>query len=624
MEGNPNRSSAGMSSGLSPKQRAHWRALLVSAIVLGIAVRVWAALQWPANFQSDEAVFGLMARHILAGQFTPTLYGPAYLGSIESILAAGFMSLLGPSVMAFRLATVLLFAVFFVLHSIFTSRNFGQPVAFVSLLFLALPGFHVLNWTYQPIGTYGAMFVLGTALMLIGVPEIADPRRRTLRALAMGVLIGLGIWSNNTFVVYVAAVTLAAFVCSPEWRSIHAKLKTFAERTIQIPLAEMLPVIVLGVAGLGVLAFFSGGCRPEGLYQTIGSVSRVTLVVVGGAVAVYAATLSKRRAQLAIEGATLLGGFFLGYSPILYNWLAKGVPPYWAVYASCPTGAASHARLLAKEILPGLWGIPTVDQLKQIPAIPLIAWAIVILLVVAALACFVWWNRVTIWRTLTFSPPGPESKPVMMVSLTLALTILVSVLAENTVDIHSIRHMLVAVQASAVIFAVFLVRLAGRTRVVGTLIIAFWTLLVGLSNLTYANANWLIKFSRYDTQQVEVLERYLAENGVRYGYADYWGAYTLDFLLEEGVILAPFNGINRYLPYSQAVSSAPKLAYIFPAGNAPAPSGLFEDLKLFLSDKDNQEGEGPARPHIREQLSTQEIVSMQRVADWDVWIVADK
>src|SRR3972149_7842727 len=107
----------------------------------------------------------------------------------------------------------------------------------------------------------------------------------------------------------------------------------------------------------------------------------------------------------------------------------------------------------------------------------------------------------------------------------------------------------------------------------------------GCATRTYANANWLIRFSRYDTQQVEVLERYLAENGVRYGYADYWGAYTLDFLLEEGVILAPFNGIDRYLPYSRAVGSAPKLAYVFPAGNAPAPSGLFEDLKLFLDRK---------------------------------------
>src|SRR4030066_1704714 len=160
------------------------------------------------------------------------------------------------------------------------------------------------------------------------------------------------------------------------------------------------------------------------------------------------------------------------------------------------------------------------------------------------------------------------SSDVCSSDLTLAFPILVSVLAENTVDIHSIRHMLVAAQASAVIFAVFLVRLGGRTRVVGTLIIAFWTLLVGLSNLTYAHANWLIKFSRYDTQQVEVLERYLAENGVRYGYADYWGAYTLDFLLDEGVILAPFNGIDRYLPYSRAVGSAPKLSYVFPAGTA--------------------------------------------------------
>src|SRR3990170_1179644 len=188
-----------------------WRVLLAGAIVLGVAVRAWAAAQWPANFQSDEAVFGLMARHIMAGDFTPTLYGPAYLGSIESILAAGFMSILGPSVMAFRMSTLLLFALFFVLHAVFTARYFGYPVALLSLLFLALPGFHVLEWTYQPVGAYGAMFVIGTLLLLVALPELSDPRSRALRSAATGVLLGLGFWANNTMILYLVAVGRGGF-----------------------------------------------------------------------------------------------------------------------------------------------------------------------------------------------------------------------------------------------------------------------------------------------------------------------------------------------------------------------------------------------------------------------------
>ena len=280
----------------SPTPRQWWL-LLAAAVALGLAVRIWAATQWPANFQSDEAVFGLMARHTLAGDFTPTLYGPAYLGSIESIISAGFMSILGPSVMAFRMSTLLLFALFFVLHAVFTARYFGYPVALLSLLFLALPGFHVLEWTYQPVGAYGAMFVIGTLLLLVALPELSDPRSRALRSAATGVLLGLGFWANNTMILYLVAVGLVAFLCSPEWRTAYARLSQLAASVVMIPLAELLPVGVIGVAGLGVLTFFSGACSPEGLYATIGSMARTVLVVVCLAGAGYAFLISRRRAK---------------------------------------------------------------------------------------------------------------------------------------------------------------------------------------------------------------------------------------------------------------------------------------------------------------------------------------
>ena len=607
----------------SPTPRQWWL-LLAAAVALGLAVRIWAATQWPANFQSDEAVFGLMARHILAGDFTPTLYGPAYLGSIESIISAGFMSILGPSVMAFRMSTLLLFALFFVLHAVFTARYFGYPVALLSLLFLALPGFHVLEWTYQPVGAYGAMFVIGTLLLLVALPELSDPRSRALRSAATGVLLGLGFWANNTMILYLVAVGLVAFLCSPEWRTAYARLSQLAASVVMIPLAELLPVGVIGVAGLGVLTFFSGACSPEGLYATIGSMARTGLVVVCLAGAGYAFLISRRRRQLGLELGAVGVGFGAGYSPLLYQWIARGIPPYWAVYPSCPTGIASRTKLLVREILPALWGIPTYARLKQTAGIPLLVWLAVIGLTVAALCLFLWWNRVTVWRLLAFTPMDSRVRPLSMIILLFALPVLISILASNTVDLYSIRHALMAAQASAIIFALFLVWLLSKVRGSGVIIAAFWVLFVGLSNLAYANANWLVKFTRYDPRDVARLEQYLEENNIKYGYADYWGAYTLDYLMEEKTVLAPFNGIDRYLPYTRAAASAPKLAYVFPATNAPLATGTKAELELFLADADNPRGEGAAYPKIREQLKGQQVRSMARVAVWDVWIVADR
>jgi hypothetical protein len=607
----------------SERHERRWRVLVALAIGLGVAVRFWAAAQWPANFQSDEAVFGLMARHILAGQFTPTLYGPAYLGSIESIISAGFMSVLGPSVMAFRMSAILLFTAFFVAHGLFTTRYFGYRVAFVSLLFLALPGFHVLEWTYQPIGAYGAMFVIGTLTLLAALPKLTGRWSRIARAAILGILVGLGLWANTTMILYVLAIGAVEILGSTEWRVIYTRLSDLVNRVVGIPLDQLLPLAAIGVAVLGVLAFFSSACSPQGLYITISLISRSILIGLAILAAGSFLAFSGRRRQLGIEAGVAAISFAVGYSPLLYPWIVEGVPPYWAVYPSCPEGVASRAKLLVKEILPGLWGLPIFDQLRQMAAPQISIWIVIGLLTLAALSLFIWRNRITLWRMMVVSPMDEPARATSLIALLLGLPIGISLLAGNTIDLYSIRHALLVVQASAIVFAIFLVWLATRGRAVGLVVATIWLSVMGVTNLVYANANWLVKFTRYDPEDISQLTEFLDQNKIEFGYADYWGAYTLDYLLHEKTILAPFNGIDRYLPYSDAVDSASKVAFVFPAGNAPAPTGTVSGLLAFLSNADNPIGEGAAFPRILGRLKGRPSATRTRVAAWDVWIVAN-
>jgi hypothetical protein len=604
-------------------RRGPWLVLFALAILLALAVRGWAATQWAANFQSDEAIFGLMARHIVAGEFTFTNYGPPYFGSIESIISAGLISLLGPSVLSFRLSALLLLAGFLTLHAIFTSRHFGYPVAFASLMFLALPGFHVLNWTYQPIGAYEALLTIGTAMLIVGDSRPRTGRGKLARFACLGLLTGIGLWSNHEIVFYAAPLGLVLFLGTPEWHDIYASLRRFADDFIQIPFVQLIPVVVVGMLSLFILAFFSNACSPVGLYAQVQSISRMLLASVLLVFAGWIIWTSRRRPKLALDAASMLVGFAVGYSPSLYNWIALGNSPYWAVYPSCPTGVVPRANLMLKQILPGLWGIPTWDRLQATRGASLIAWGAVAILVLAALVSFAWWNRLKIWRLVTVTPSDDDSRPVHVVFLLFSLPLFISLLADNTVDVHSIRHALVSAQASAIIFAAFAVWLVARFRRAGMLVLALWLAFVGLANLTYANSNWLVKFTHYEPKELEALGSVLAQNNIQYAYADYWGAYTLDYLLQEQVIIAPFNGIDRYPRYSRLVASAPKIAFIFPTTNAPPATGKVEDLIAFLSDADNPQGEGTADASIRERLAGQDARAVQHVADWDVWIVAE-
>jgi hypothetical protein len=225
---------------------------------------------------------------------------------------------------------------------------------------------------------------------------------------------------------------------------------------------------------------------------------------------------------------------------------------------------------------------------------------------------------------MAFKPLDASARPLGTIGLLFAFPVLITVLAGNTIDLYSIRHALMAIQPSAIILAIFLVWLTGKLRRTGVAVTTAWLVFVGLSNLVYANTNWLVKFTRYEPDDIAQLKLVLEDNNIKYGYADYWGAYTLDFLIEEKTIIAPFNGLDRYLPYSRAVASAPKLAYVFPTTNAPAPTGLMSDLQTFLSDADNPIGEGAAFPDIRRQVARQQVVRMVRVGVWDVWIVSDQ
>jgi len=598
--------------------------LMAAVVALGAAVQAWAAAQWPQNFDSDEAIFGLMARHVQRGEFVPTVYGTEHLGSIESLVAAGSFSLFGESVTTLRVGSVLLYAVFLILLAVLVTRWFGYPVALVSLLMLALPGFHVLSWTYKPIGAYGTLLVLGTAMIFLFQVEHKTDLSRTLGAGGVGVLIGLGMWSNQMIVVYLAALGIVAILASPEWNALYARLEALSQAHVHIPLRELLPVVVLGATGIGVLAFFSSGCQPVWQFEKVESIARVVLAVLGLALGLSALRLSKRKTRIVMNVGALALGTGLGYSPMLFDWLVNGNSPVSVIRKSCPTNAVSHIELLVKEILPGIWGIPTLGELVSLPASMMLLWAGIIGLVCIALVSFGWRHRTELWRLVAFSPLNGPSQPYLVVALLLVIPVVLSVFGSNTVDVDSARHLLVTAEASSVVFALFLIDLSRRSPKAGIPILVFWILFVGLTNLNYARQNWPIKFSRYDPDRVEILESYLRGEGATEGFADYWGAFTLDFITAERITLAPYNGLNRYPPYTRAVKAAPVRAFVFPRSNSPAPGGQLEDLIAFLQEASPESGEGAAFPWITDLLRSQTVLDRKTVADWEVWIVAQK
>ena len=70
--------------------------LALVVFLAGVLLRVAYFLSIKHVIDPDEAVVGLLARHILEGELPVFMYGQAYNGSLESCIIAPFFYLFGP------------------------------------------------------------------------------------------------------------------------------------------------------------------------------------------------------------------------------------------------------------------------------------------------------------------------------------------------------------------------------------------------------------------------------------------------------------------------------------------------------------------------------------------------
>lgn len=583
-------------------------------------IRGWAASQWMSNFDSDEAVFGLMAKHILEGKFTPTLYGTHNLGSAESVLAAAVFRLFGISVVSLRLSPLIMLCAFLGLHAWYVWRVWGRLPSGISTAFLAVPGFHVLSWTYQPIGAYAALLLFGTAALLLGSRVDADTS--SYRMGALGLVAGLGLWSNQMAVVYLIAASAPIVLASEEWSGVYRRIRVFIVNRLGLPASEVLLASVFGFGLLAVLAFFSGACQPAWQYRRAQTLSRLILLISGVALALGLFIASKRKLRFVLLAASSMAGFVIGLVPLWSSWLSGAQPPALAIRPSCPTSALGHSQLLVESILPELFGVRELSFLHELAPILLGLTLFVLVLSLVALASVLWGFRRTLWGLLSIRPrPAVVEGSQTTVTLVFLLPIALSLLGNNTVDVHSIRHLLPTWHAAAIIFGLFasqIIVARGRWFILPLWI---WIGFLAFTNLSYATQHWPMKFTRFDPTAIAALEDHLSRNSATSGYADYWGAYAIDFLSNERLTLAPYNGISRISSYSEAVGAASIRAFVLPTGWI-LPSGEKTDLLVdFIARENAVSGEGPAFEGVFEWIRGARTISRRTIAAFDVWIL---
>lgn len=183
--------------------------VITGLLLLGAAAWKAVFLVWDRfPFNSDEAIVGLMARHILNGARPVFFYGQSYMGSLDAWLTAGGFAVFGQQVWVIRLVQGLLYLATVSLTMLMVWRISASRVAvLVTGLLLAFPTVNVLLYTTVSLGGYNEALLFGSLTLLLSVEQHIQQQHTGRISIwlfaAWGLAAGLGVWANYLTLVYI-------------------------------------------------------------------------------------------------------------------------------------------------------------------------------------------------------------------------------------------------------------------------------------------------------------------------------------------------------------------------------------------------------------------------------------
>ncbi len=193
---------------ISPVPRFPWRAL-IAVLAVALVGRALLLASGSVSFHSDEAVVALMARHINQGERPVFFYGQAYMGSLDPWLVAIGFRLLGESVQAIRVVQSALYLLVVASGFIAAWRLSGRPVvALVAGLTLAVPPVLMAVYSTATLGGYNETLLFGNLLLILAYDLTHETPRSLWRWALLGLIAGLGWWTNGLIVAFAAPVAL--------------------------------------------------------------------------------------------------------------------------------------------------------------------------------------------------------------------------------------------------------------------------------------------------------------------------------------------------------------------------------------------------------------------------------
>lgn len=187
--------------------------LSILVFIIGALLRMEVLLRPKQVFLvSDEAVFALIAKHIMElKEFPIYMWRAHYGGTLVSYFSAIFFLIFGISSYSFKIAGVVFSLVWVLLMFGLGKKIYNRDIGLLTAVFISIPSYFVLSFSRYTVGVYAEGLVFTTLIILFLFNCLSDIETSFKNFLLLGLFSGIGLWLSP-FIIPVLLTVITMFL----------------------------------------------------------------------------------------------------------------------------------------------------------------------------------------------------------------------------------------------------------------------------------------------------------------------------------------------------------------------------------------------------------------------------
>ncbi len=531
-------------------------ALVLMAAIASLSVITWGYVtNWMIAYSSDTALIGLIARSILVrGELPIFVWSVGYQGMLlEAYPTALFFKIFGVNPVVLNFAPAMWLWIALAVWWVSITRVFGGVAASMAVLLtvFSTPLFYHLNLRTTP--NFPEILALG-GLMFTLVSS------KSPRPVLMGFTVGLALYTFAISIFF----SLTLFVCAATWlyreelrRDALLFFKTWivpTERLASLPLAmrsvtkwlSVLALIAMFIGAINIhksdeFDFFGRGIK----WNPINAIVTAALVLIGPRLMFELIGMLRQSKDLRVFVFKFAVGFVIGYLPALIYRVFLGGSSSKKAFASGSWSDLEERFDTLVQFHKTVFGLNGESWTSWVSA----AFALVCILAFLSTSAklvsrYIRHGHWADMRTAPWAFIIPIIFGIFLVS-------------RSVVDIHSQRYLVFLIPVYSVAIAATVTKAWSSHA---------WTrplLITGVAGFLWHGGTAIKRDldGAPTSGPWTTIMRELDARGLKLGYADYWLAYSTNFLSNEKITLEPI--YSNYSPhYAEPVKAAMQIAYV--------------------------------------------------------------